>query len=72
LIVGIPLVFNAVLVFGLMEIIRLRREIHDVRWEMKDLYARLKHIEEMARTPHPDTSRPRLSRSRYRCFECLF
>jgi hypothetical protein len=45
LIVGIPLVFNAVLVLGLMEIFRLRTEIHDVRWEMKDLDARLKHIE---------------------------
>jgi hypothetical protein len=45
LIVGIPQVFNAVLVLGLMEIFRLRTEIHDVRWEMKDLDARLKHIE---------------------------
>ena len=45
-VVGVPLVFNAVLVLGLIEIFRLRREIHDARWEMKDLDARLKHIEE--------------------------
>jgi hypothetical protein len=28
-----PAGFNAVLVLGLIEIFRLRREIHDARWE---------------------------------------